>query len=102
LSSVNKIGFGNPGTITQQQIDQSGRNFGLDDNNAANHLDLLNRKYNYQNKKADFEYIGVDSRLVTAGRWKNKVYTYYYDTSATRNPRWVPGRPPARCSARSS
>ena len=47
LSSVNKISFGNPGTVTQQQIDQFGRNFGLKDNTAANHLDLLNRKYNY-------------------------------------------------------
>jgi len=29
LSSVNKISFGNPGTVTQQQIDLFGRNFGL-------------------------------------------------------------------------
>lgn len=87
LSSVNKIDFGNPGTVTQQQIDQFGRNFGLKDNSAANHLDLLNRRYNYQDKKADFEYIGLETRF--GGGWKleNKLYTYYYDNISHEKPK---------------
>ena len=87
LSSVNRIIFGNPGTVTQQQIDTSGRNFGLDPNNAADHLDLLNRKYNYQNKKADFEYIGLDSKLDHGWSVENKVYTYYYDNISHEKPK---------------
>ncbi|MBW8782158.1 MAG: TonB-dependent receptor [Verrucomicrobia bacterium] len=87
LSSVNKISFGNPGTVTQQQIDTFGRNFGLKDNNAANHLDLLNRKYNYQDKTADFEYIGLETKL--GGGWKleNKIYTYSYDNISHEKPK---------------
>ena len=87
LSSVNKISFGNPGTVTQQQMDLFGRNFGLKDNNAANKLDLLNRKYNYQDKKADFEDIGLETRL--PGGWKvdNKVYTYSYDNQSHEKPK---------------
>jgi iron complex outermembrane receptor protein len=87
LSSVNKIGFGNPGTVTQQQIDLHGRNFGLDDNTAANHLDLLNRKYNYQDKKADFEYLGLDSRLGSGWSVEDKAYTYYYDNISHEKPK---------------
>jgi iron complex outermembrane receptor protein len=87
LSSVNKIHFGNPGTVSQQQIDQFGRNFGLKDDNDANHLDALNVKYNYQDKKADFEDIGLESRL--AGGWKldNKVYTYSYNNQSHEKPK---------------
>jgi iron complex outermembrane recepter protein len=87
LSSVNRIIFGNPGTVTQQQIDASGRNFGLDPDNAADHLDLLNRKYNYQAKKADFEYIGLDSKLDHGWSVENKVYTYYYDNISHEKPK---------------
>ena len=87
LSSLNKIDFGNPSTVTQQQIDQSGRNFGLDSDIPANHLDLLNRKYLHQDKKADFEYIGLD--LPFAGDWRlaNKGYTYYYDNISHEKPK---------------
>ncbi len=87
LSSLNWITFGNPGTVTQQQMDQFGRNFGLKDNTAANHLDLLNRAYNYQHKRADFEYIGLDSNL--GGGWKleNKVYTYSYNNLSHEKPK---------------
>lgn len=87
VSSVNKISFGNPGTVTQQQIDQFGRNFGLKDDNAANRLDLLNRKYNYQDKKADFEYIGVATRLGRGWKLENKVYTYSYDNRSHEKPK---------------
>ena len=87
LSSVNKISFGNPSTITQQQIDLFGRNFGLKDDTAANHLDLLNRKYNYQDKKADFEYLGLETDF--GGGWKlaNKVYTYSYNNESHEKPK---------------
>ena len=87
LSSVNKISFGNPATVTQQQIDLYGRNFGLKDDNAANHLDLLNRRYNYQDKKADFEYIGLDSGLGNGWRLENKVYTYSYNNESHEKPK---------------
>lgn len=87
LSSVNKISFGNPGTVTQQQIDQFGRNFGLKDDNAANHLDLLNRKYNYQDKKADFEYIGFETKLADGWKIENKVYTYSYNNQSHEKPK---------------
>ena len=87
LSSLNKISFGNPGTVTQSQIDLLGRNFGLKDNNDANHLDLLNRKYNYQDKKADFEYIGLDSNLGSGWKLDNKVYTYSYKNVSHEKPK---------------
>jgi iron complex outermembrane receptor protein len=87
LSSVNKIGFGNPGTVTQSQIDTFGRNFGLKDDNAANKLDLLNRRYNYQNKKADFEYVGIDTKLGAGWSLANKVYTYSYDNVSHEKPK---------------
>ena len=86
-ASYNQISFGNPGTVTQTQIDTLGRNFGLKDDTAANKLDPLNRKYNYQDKTADFEYIGFESKL--AGDWKveNKVYTYSYDNQSHEKPK---------------
>ncbi|MDB6127788.1 MAG: TonB-dependent receptor, partial [Verrucomicrobia bacterium] len=87
LSSVNTISFGTPGTVTQQQVDQLGRNFGLSDDNAANHLDLLNRKYNYQDKKADFEYIGIKSALGNGWSVEDKAYTYSYDNSSHEKPK---------------
>ena len=87
LSSVNTISFGNPGTVTQQQIDLYGRNFGLKDNNAANHLDLLNRKYNYQDKKADFEYVGIDTKFGDGWSLEDKVYTYSYNNRSHEKPK---------------
>lgn len=87
LSAVNAITFGNPGTVTQVQIDTFGRNFGLKDDNAANKLDLLNRKYNYQHKTADFEYVGLDRNL--GGGWKleNKAYTDSYNNISHEKPK---------------
>lgn len=87
LSSVNKITFGNPGTVTQQQIDSFGRNFGLKDNNAANKLDLLNRRYNYQHKDADFEDIGLQTSLGNGWKLDNKVYTYSYNNASHEKPK---------------
>ncbi len=87
LSSVNKISFGNPGTVTQSQIDTFGRNFGLKDNNAANQLDLLNRKYNYQDKKADFEYLGLDTSLGQGWSLEDKLYTYSYKNISHEKPK---------------
>ncbi len=87
LSSVNKITFGNPGTVTQQQIDTFGRNFGLKDDNAANKLDLLNRRYNYQHKTADFEDIGLQTKLGNGWRLDNKVYTYSYNNASHEKPK---------------
>ncbi len=82
LSSVNEITFGNPGAVTQSQIDTLGRNFGLKDNNAANRLDTLNRRYNYQHKTADFEDIGLQTTLGNGWQLDNKVYTYSYDNAS--------------------
>ena len=87
LSSINRISFGNPGTVTQSQIDLFGRNFGLKENNEANKMDLLNRKYNYQDKKADFEYIGIESNLSSGWHLENKVYTYSYNNNSHEKPK---------------
>ena len=87
LSSVNKVSFGNPGTVSQQQIDLLGRNFGLSNDNAANHLDLLNRKYNYQKKKADFEYVGLETKFGNGWSVENKAYTYSYDNRSHEKPK---------------
>ena len=87
LSSVNHIAFGNPGTVTQQQIDQYGRNLGLLDNIPANSLNTLSREFNYQQKDADFEYIGLDAQ--PGGGWKidNKLYTYRYYNDSHEKPK---------------
>jgi iron complex outermembrane receptor protein len=87
LSSVNTITFGNPGTVTQQQIDTLGRNFGLKENHAANKLDLLNRRYNYQHKTADFEDIGLQTRFGNGWKVDNKVYTYSYNNASHEKPK---------------
>jgi len=91
LSSVNHIAFGNPGTVTQVQIDTLGRNFGLSDNTPANTLDPNNRAYNYQQKDADFEYIGLDANL--GGGWKTdgKLYTYRYYNNSHEKPKLQKG-----------
>ena len=87
LSSVNSITFGNPGTVTQTQIDTFGRNFGLKDNNDANKLDLLNRKYNYQHKTADFEYIGLNTKFGNGWSLGNKIYTDSYNNVSHEKPK---------------
>ncbi len=82
LSSYNRIHFSNPGTVTQAQIDTLGRNYGLSNNpNATDYTG-----YNYQDKQADFEYIGLNSRV---GDWEidNKVYTYFYNNESHEKPK---------------
>ena len=56
VGNYNNIKFNNPGTATQAQINQFGRNYGL----VADPFDPNNNfyPYNYQQKQADFEYIG--------------------------------------------
>ncbi len=83
LSSYNKIHFSNPTTVSQAQIDTLGRNYGL--GNDPTQTD--DQGYNYQDKNADFEYIGLDTRL--GGGWllSNKVYTYYYNNKSHEKPK---------------
>jgi len=57
LTTANWIKFGNPGTVSQAQIDRFGRDFGLveDPNN------ILSPLYNYQKKDADFSYVSFET-----------------------------------------
>ena len=61
VGNYNNIKFNNPGTATQAQINQFGRNYGLD----GNPFDPNNNyyPYNYQQKQADLEYIGLKSKF---------------------------------------
>ncbi len=83
LSSLNKIHFSNPGTVTQAQIDTLGRNYGLGRDPAKTDY----TGYNYQDKQADFEYLGFDRQL--GGGWEisNKIYTYYYNNESREKPK---------------
>ncbi|HTL66772.1 MAG TPA: TonB-dependent receptor [Lacunisphaera sp.] len=83
LSSYNKIHFSNPGKLTQQQIDTLGRNFGLNGDPTS----TLYRGYNYQDKQADFEYLGFDARLGNGWEAGDKVYTYYYNNESREKPK---------------
>lgn len=78
LSSYNKIRFNKPGTLTQQQIDTLGRNYGLGSNPNATDYPA----YNYQAKQADFEYIGLDTRWGDGWSLDDKVYTYFYNNES--------------------
>jgi len=80
VGNYNNIKFNNPGTVTQAQINAYGRNFGLD----ANPFDANNDyyPYNYQQKQADFEYIGVKEKFGSDIGLENKVYTYYYNNDS--------------------
>lgn len=77
LSTYNDIHFSNPGTVSQSQIDTLGRNYGLGSDPTRTDFN----GYNYQDKQADFEILGVESRL---GDWSvsNKFYTYYYNNES--------------------
>jgi iron complex outermembrane receptor protein len=83
LSTYNKIHFSNPGTVTQQQIDTLGRNYGLSNDPVSTDY----RGYNYQDKKADFEYIGIESKPGDAWEFSNKMYTYYYNNESRESPK---------------
>lgn len=100
LGTYNDISFSNPGTVTQAQIDFFGRDFGLTSNTlvpagtpnnvgslAVGKPDTLNRDYNYQEKQADFAYIGLNTKL--GGGWsvEDKIYTYSYTNGSHESPK---------------
>lgn len=75
LSNYNNSKFGAAVPISQAQIDQFGRNFGLTDNPN----DLLFKGYNKRIQTTDFEYFGVTSTLTDTLHLDAKLYTYYYN-----------------------
>jgi iron complex outermembrane receptor protein len=83
VGNFNDIKFNNPGTVTQAQINQFGRNFGLDANPFDPNNDYY--PYNYQQKQADFEYIGLRSKLGDSLSVEDKFYTYYYNNDSHEN-----------------
>lgn len=84
LSNYNYIRFNNPNlsSLTQQQIAQLGRNFGLNNDRTSTNCAC----YNYQTKQTDLEYIGVHSALSETWTLDNKVYTYAYDNTSHESP----------------
>jgi iron complex outermembrane receptor protein len=82
VGNFNNIKFNNPGTVTQAQISAFGRNYGLD----ANPFDPNNNyyPYNYQQKQADFEYIGLKARMGEVW-FEDKAYTYAYNNDSHEN-----------------
>ena len=83
LSTYNRIMFSNPSTVTQQQIDTLGRNYGLGTNPAATDY----TGYNYQFKTADFEYLNIETALNDAWTLTNKLYTYSYNNRSHEKPK---------------
>ncbi|HVU32997.1 MAG TPA: TonB-dependent receptor [Opitutaceae bacterium] len=83
LSTYNRIHFSNPGTLTQAKIDQLGRNYGLGNNPTQTD----DRIYNYQDKQADFEYLGINSHLADGWNVEDKLYTYYYNNESHEKPK---------------
>ncbi len=84
VGNYNNIKFNNPGTATQAQINQFGRNYGLD----ANPFDPNNNfyPYNYQQKQADFEYIGYKVDLGSDFSLEDKIYTDAYNNDSHEKP----------------
>ena len=84
VGNYNNIRFNNPGTVTQAQINQFGRNYGLD----ANPFDPNNNyyPYNYQQKQADFEYIGLKTVFGDGFSLENKIYTDAYNNDSHEKP----------------
>jgi iron complex outermembrane receptor protein len=80
VGNYNNIKFNNPGTATQAQINQFGRNYGLDDNPFDPNDNYY--PYNYQQKQADFEYIGIDTKFGDGFGLKDKAYTYAYNNDS--------------------
>src|SRR5580658_7680741 len=72
VGNFNNIKFNNPGTVTQAQIDEYGRNYGLDDNPFDPNDNYF--PYNYQQKQADFEYIGIKSKFAGDFSLNDKAY----------------------------
>ena len=83
VANYNDIKFNNPGTVTQAQINAFGRNYGLDNNP----FDPNDNYYpvNYQQKQADFEYIGLRSKFAGDFSLNEKAYTYYYNNDSHEN-----------------
>jgi iron complex outermembrane receptor protein len=80
VGNYNNIKFNNPGAVTAAQIATFGRNFGLDSNPFD--PNNLYYPYNYQQKQADFEYIGLQSRLGADISLTDKAYTYFYNNDS--------------------
>ena len=74
LSTYNNDWFGVPNTVTQAQIDQYGRNYGL--SNDPTRTDYT--RYNHRSIEADMDYIGINSRFGDGWVLDDKLYTYYY------------------------
>lgn len=83
VANYNDIKFNNPGTVTQAQINEFGRNYGLDKNPFDPNDNYY--PYNYQQKQADFEYIGLTSKLGGDFSLNDKAYTYYYNNDSHEN-----------------
>jgi iron complex outermembrane receptor protein len=84
VGNYNNIKFNNPGTVTQAQINQYGRNFGLDNNPFDTNNDYY--PYNYQQKQADFEYIALKTKLAEDFSLVDKFYTYAYNNDSHEKP----------------
>lgn len=84
LSNYNTIHFNKPdkGTLTQQQIDTLGREFGLNADRGSTDCYC----YNYQSKQTDLEYLGISSALSDAWQLDNKLYTYAYANGSHESP----------------
>ncbi|HVW22185.1 MAG TPA: TonB-dependent receptor [Opitutaceae bacterium] len=80
VGNYNNIKFNNPGAVTQAQINQFGRNFGLDANPFDPNNDYY--PYNYQQKQADFEYIGFKTSLGNDFSVEDKAYTDAYNNDS--------------------
>jgi iron complex outermembrane receptor protein len=83
VANYNNIKFNNPGAVTQAQINAFGRNYGLDFNPEDPNDNYY--PYNYQQKQADFEYIGLRSSFAGDFRLNDKAYTYYYNNDSHEN-----------------
>ncbi|WP_267226578.1 TonB-dependent receptor [Dyella silvae] len=84
LSNYNYIRFNNPNlsSLTEDQIQQLDRNFGLNNDPTSTNCAC----YNYQTKETDLEYLGVHSLLSDTWSVDNKVYTYAYDNTSHESP----------------
>ncbi|HEY3754653.1 MAG TPA: TonB-dependent receptor [Opitutaceae bacterium] len=83
VGNYNNIKFNNPGTVTWAQINTYGRNFGLDANPFDPNNDYY--AYNWQQKQADMEYIGLDTKFDGGIQLHDKVYTYAYNNDSHEN-----------------
>ena len=84
VANYNNIRFNNPGTVTQAQINQFGRNYGLDNNPFDPNNNYYG--YNFQAKQADMEYVGINSKLASDFTLEDKAYTYAYNNDSHEAP----------------